>query len=243
MGGEGHGGPDRGVGVLPAVFPHAGHVAADVAGIESGGVEGRVEQLDEPASRRTSVRPPPAWRGAHAPDCVSLPVAAGQHRPALRDRVDLAFGVRGRAQRRAVVEIGAAIPGAVPAVLFDALAQSAPARPATLGEVPGPRAPAPGAELPQHFAQEEAQPDALALALMPTRFMPSFQSPEPISGRPCSPKRRPCRIARTQCSYRLRCIGGAAGQVVVGVVFRIDRTAFEERHRLRPARRCRRCRT
>ena len=37
----------------------------------------------------------------------------------------------------------------------------------------------------------------------PTRFMPSFQSPPPISGRPCAPVPTPLRMARTQCSYRL----------------------------------------
>jgi hypothetical protein len=31
--------------------------------------------------------------------------------------------------------------------------------------------------------------------------MPSFQSQEPISGRPCWPKRKPLRMARTQWSY------------------------------------------
>ena len=40
-------------------------------------------------------------------------------------RIDLAFVVRSRAQRRAVVEIGPAIPFAVPAVLLDVAAQSA----------------------------------------------------------------------------------------------------------------------
>ena len=34
----------------------------------------------------------------------------------------------------------------------------------------------------------------------PTRFMPSFQSPVPISGRPCAPVARLTSIARTQCS-------------------------------------------
>jgi hypothetical protein len=46
-GGERHDGPDGGVGVLPAVFADSGDVALDVAGIEVGFVEGRVEQLDD----------------------------------------------------------------------------------------------------------------------------------------------------------------------------------------------------
>src|SRR5262245_59218642 len=36
------------------------------------------------------------------------------HRPALRNRVDAAFGVLRRSERRAVVEVGAAVPLAVP---------------------------------------------------------------------------------------------------------------------------------
>ena len=36
----------------------------------------------------------------------------------------------------------------------------------------------------------------------PTRFMPSFQSPDPMSGSPCAPYFDACRIARTECSKR-----------------------------------------
>ena len=36
----------------------------------------------------------------------------------------------------------------------------------------------------------------------PTLFIPSFQSPVPISGRPCGPNRLACSIARTQCAAR-----------------------------------------
>ena len=37
----------------------------------------------------------------------------------------------------------------------------------------------------------------------PTRFMPSFQSPPPINGRPWAPTARLASRARAQCSYRL----------------------------------------
>ena len=47
LGREGHGRPDRSVGILAAVFAHAGDVAFDVAGILGRLVEGRIEQLDE----------------------------------------------------------------------------------------------------------------------------------------------------------------------------------------------------
>ena len=58
--------------------------------------------------------------------------------------------------------------------------------------------------------------------------MPSFQSPEPISGRPCAPKRRPLRTARTQCWYKARRFFRAAGQVVIRVLFGVHRPAVEE---------------
>ncbi len=44
-------GPDRAMGVLAAVFAHARHVAADIAGVQLGIVEGRIEQLDQPRVR------------------------------------------------------------------------------------------------------------------------------------------------------------------------------------------------
>ena len=43
-------------------------------------------------------------------------------------------------------------------------------------------------ELFQDVVEEEREPDAFALAVLADAFMPSFQSPDPISGRPCSPK-------------------------------------------------------
>ena len=45
--GHGHDGPERGMGVLSAVFAHAGDVAADVAGIQLVAVERRLEQADD----------------------------------------------------------------------------------------------------------------------------------------------------------------------------------------------------
>ena len=39
----------------------------------------------------------------------------------------------------------------------------------------------------QRRVQQPAEPDAFALPFSPTRFMPSFQSPVPIKGRPWAP--------------------------------------------------------
>ncbi len=46
-GGKGHGGPHRGMGILSAVFAHAGEIALDITGIPRRGVKGRIEETDE----------------------------------------------------------------------------------------------------------------------------------------------------------------------------------------------------
>ena len=65
----------------------------------------------------------------------------------------------------------------------------------------------------------------------PTRFMPSFQSPVPNSGRPCEPMARLESRPRTQCSNSEAAPGGfRGGQGFLAV--RRQRTACEERHLL-----------
>src|SRR5260370_41748239 len=83
---------------------------------------------------------------------------AGKDRPALRDGVDLALPVERGTQGRAIVEIGAAIPRAVPAVFFNVAAQ-----PAGLDGIPidqsrvssGSQAARELRELRQHVVEEE----------------------------------------------------------------------------------------
>jgi len=59
---------------------------------------------------------------------------AGKNRPALRQGINLAFGVGGRAEGLAIVEIGAAVPLAVPGMLLDVLAELAGFGGAEFGE-------------------------------------------------------------------------------------------------------------
>src|SRR6185369_12979774 len=93
-----------------------GHVAADIAGIEQRFAERRVEQLDQTILAAHQLFIERLHRLAR-----TLRLAgAGKHSPALRNRVDPAFDVAGRAEWRAVVEVGAAVPGAVPAVFLEA---------------------------------------------------------------------------------------------------------------------------
>ncbi len=150
--------------VLTAVLPHARHVAADVAGIQARLVEGRIEKLDRARASRRTRRSSTAFIAMRERSGVARP---GQHGPALRDRIDPAFRVAGRTERRAVVEVGAAVPLAIPAVLLDVLAQPTALRRAKLGEGRVAVHTRHLGELPEHFAQEEAQPDALALAADP----------------------------------------------------------------------------
>ena len=90
---------------------------------------------------------------------------AGKHRPALCDRIDLTFGIGPRTQRRSVVEVCAAIPVAVPGVLFDPLPQLRRLGLASVRERRiGTQARHLG-EFSENMAKEERQPDAFALAV------------------------------------------------------------------------------
>jgi hypothetical protein len=119
----------------------------------------------------------------------------------LRDRIDLAFLVGVRTERRAVVEIGAAIPLAIPCILLDVGGDAARLFAALGGEAASLRISATSAKRFSTSHRKKASHTLSPLPCSPTLSMPSFQSQEPISGRPCSPKRKPWRMARTQWSY------------------------------------------
>ncbi len=108
-----------GMGVLAAILAHAGDVAFDVTGIECRLVERRIEELDEPGIAADQ----PAVEVLHG--LIHSPVRAGtgKDRPALRDGIDLALRIDRRSERRAVIEVRAAIPFAIPAVFFDIASQ------------------------------------------------------------------------------------------------------------------------
>src|SRR5687767_10502433 len=103
------------MGVLAAIFAHTRDVPLDVTWVQGRLVERRIEELDQlgVAADQTAID---ALHGN--PRSFARP-CAGKDRPALRQGVDLALRVASRSERRAVVEISAAIPFSVPAVLFD----------------------------------------------------------------------------------------------------------------------------
>src|SRR5260221_10614466 len=96
--------------VLPAVFPDAGDVSLDIAGIFPAEVEGRGEQeaeLDVAAEEMGA-------DGVHRPVGARGRSGARQDGPGLGDGVDAAFFIEGRTEGRAVVVVAATIPVAVP---------------------------------------------------------------------------------------------------------------------------------
>ncbi len=98
------------MGVLPSVLANAGKITFDIARIEGVSIEWRVEKHDEPISVSDEMLVDTLHRLALA---VGI-TGTGEHSPSLCDRVDLADTILGRAKRRAVVEIGTAIPFTVP---------------------------------------------------------------------------------------------------------------------------------
>src|SRR5437868_14039093 len=95
----------------------------------------------------------------------ALPVAgAADYRPALRQRIDLAFEVCLRTERFAVVEIGAPIPLSVPRIFLDVFLQLFRLGQATLRET---RVLMPARqlrELPEHIVKKKGEPDTFAAA-------------------------------------------------------------------------------
>ena len=142
--------PDRPVAVLTAVFPQAGAVGADIAGGALGLREGRHKEPDEPVFL---IHQQPQRRVQRL---VRVRRSA-EGRPSLRQQVDALLS----AERAAVRPVAAAVPSPVPGALRR---REHPRREAAeslrprLAEALEQRCEAPG-----RMAEEEAQPDALAV--------------------------------------------------------------------------------
>jgi hypothetical protein len=105
--------------VLAAVFANAGRIALDIPGIERRVVERRREQQRQAGIALHQLR----FHGGHGLHAASRVGGVRDDAPGLRDRVDPAFGARGRAQRRTVIEVAAPVPIAVPCLAFERIAQ------------------------------------------------------------------------------------------------------------------------
>ena len=107
------------VSILSAVLAHARNVAFDVTGIERRFVEGRIKQLNQSGIAADQQLIHALHRLARAAWIAS----AADHRPALRQGIDLTFRIGPGAERFSIVEVGAAIPLAVPGMSLDVLLQ------------------------------------------------------------------------------------------------------------------------
>ena len=173
--------------VLAAVLADARHVALDVAGLQ--------RARDRTAGRRAGSACPSRRTRRSSTAAIACAARSGSPAPeitahACGDRVDLALVVLRRAERRAVVEVGPAVPAAVPGVLPPVPPAAPRLAPGTRPHAPRRRAARPGRRT-RSARRSKNQPFQTLSPLppAPTLFMPSFQSPVPISGRPCGPSR------------------------------------------------------
>src|SRR6476620_980615 len=103
---------------------------------------------------------------------------AADHRPALRQRIDLAFEVCLRAERFAVVEIGAPIPLAVPRIFLDVFPQLLRLSQATLRETHVLTPARHFSKLPEHIVKKKGEPNTFATAFFSYQVHPVI----PITG-------------------------------------------------------------
>ena len=174
-----------------------------------GVIERRREEQNQPVRPANQVagRPPP-WRA-----CARAWLrGAADDSPRLRDGIDAAFGVRGRAERRAVIVVGAAIPFAVPAVALERGFQRADVQAPGFGALVFAARVRDLGELPENRVQKPAEPDAFAFASLRRRDSCRRSSrPCPSSGRPCAPTARLRSSARAQCSKSVALVSETRG--------------------------------
>ena len=101
--------------------------------------------------------------GARAARWVS---GARDDPPGLGDRIDAAFGVRGGAERRPIVKVGAPIPLAIPRLAFERRLERADMQSPRLGALVLPACVGQPRKLPEDGVQKPAEPDALAFPFL-----------------------------------------------------------------------------
>jgi hypothetical protein len=118
---------------------------------------------------------------------------ARKNRPALCYRINPAFRALSRADRGAVIKVSPAVPFPIPAMLLDTPAQPFNLALAFFAKVQSPRSCAIRENRISTSHMKNANHTLSPLPSCPTMFIPSFQSPEPMRGRPCSPNLKPLR--------------------------------------------------
>ena len=170
--------------------------------------------------------------GVHRALGEALRHGAGEHRPRLRDRIDLALVVLRRSERRAVVVVAAAIPLAVPRQLELRREAACLGRDSASARAPSSRASHSAAKSVSTPCRKKPSHVLSPRPAWPTRFMPSFQSPAPKSGRPCAPAVVPRSIARTQCSNSVPSSADTRGGPYDFVFVGREQRRRQERHAL-----------
>ena len=194
---ECHRRPDGRVRVLAAVLAHALHVALDVARAGIGVVERRIEQLDQRRVPADELRVDGVHRlrarAAHCPRRTTPPSSARSNRSGIRRCSTFPAASRRRTRRGGTRRH--------PNRVARWRRAAGPTRSSSVRRTTRRRVAAPVRRTASARRHRKKPSQTLSpLPPAPTRFMPSLQSPEPISGKPCAPKRRPCSMARTQCS-------------------------------------------
>src|SRR5216684_1145506 len=154
--------PDRGMRILPAVFTNARHITFDITGVERRAIERRREQEDKPFGPKDQL----AIDGRHRPGGSPALCGPAQHSPGLSNRVNPALGIRCRAKRRAVIEISAAIPFAVPTFALERRFQSANVEPPVFRALVFASAVRNLCELPENRVQKPSEPDTFTLTVL-----------------------------------------------------------------------------
>ena len=219
-----HRGPDRAVRVLAAILAHPGDVTLDVTGIERGMIEGRIKQLDE-AGRAADQALIHGLHGLPRPGRIA---GAADHRPALREGIDLAFRIGRGSERFAIVEVGTTVPLAVPRMLLDVLPELACLIEAVIGEggvVPRARQ---ARKLGEHVVQEEGQPDALAAAVVAHPVHAVIPVAAPDEGQAVYAEFQAALDGAHAVLVKRRRLLGPVRQVVVGFLLGLDRPGLEE---------------
>ncbi len=227
--GESPGEPYGSMGILAAVLADARRIALDVAWFERRvGVEGRREEqrnalvpLEELVFRRGE-------RGRHL---AGFP-GSGQHRPGLRDRIDPARRAPGRAERRTVVEIGAAVPGAVPTVVGERTAQRRHVSTPAFGEIASSARLGERCERLERRMEEPAEPHALA-ASAGTDEVHAVVPVARAHERQAMDADRQISLDAQHAVVEQRSDASGLPRLVEGIVLvRRQRRPFDERHRL-----------
>src|SRR5277367_3821051 len=117
-------------------------------------IERRRKQQDQAVGTANEL---PVHRG-HGAGCASWLCGAAEDGPGLGNCINAAFGVLRRAQRRAIVEISAAVPLAVPAIAFQSSLEAADVQAPRLSTLALAAAIRELGELPEDSVQEPAEP-------------------------------------------------------------------------------------